>query len=90
MQRGDVDVVMVDADPATVAPEDMAAVLTKAGLEKTESWRFADSFTERLEYEIDPNWHGELPYTLLINADGTAEPVLGAVDFAMLRRWNER
>ena len=63
------------------------AMLDKAGLDKVESWRFADSFTERLEFEIDPQWHGELPYTLLIKGDGAVEPVLGAADFAALQRW---
>ena len=86
-QRPDINLVMVDADPAAVAPPDIAAVLDKAGLGKVESWRFADSFTERLEFEIDPQWHGELPYTLLIKSDGAVEPILGATDFAALQRW---
>ena len=85
--RKDVDLVLVDADPTTVAPEDLAAFLDKAGLAKIESWRFADSFTEKLEYEIDPQWQGELPYTLLVKGDGSVEPILGAADFAALRQW---
>lgn len=89
-QRRDIDLVMVDADPTTVPPEDLAAVLEKAGLSGIESWRFADSFTERLEYEIDPQWHGELPYTLLIKGSGAMETILGAVDFAVLQRWGEQ
>jgi len=87
-QRHDIDLVMIDADPAAVAPADIAAVLAKAGLGTVEKWRFADSFTERLEFEIDPEWHGELPYTLLVKGDGTATPILGAADFAALRQWN--
>jgi thiol-disulfide isomerase/thioredoxin len=83
----DLELVMIDADPVAVAPADIAAMLDKAGLDKVESWRFADSFTERLEFEIDPQWHGELPYTLLIKGDGAVEPVLGAADFAALQRW---
>lgn len=89
-QRRDIDLVMVDADPTTVAPEDVAAVLEKAGLGEVESWRFADSFTERLEYEIDPQWHGELPYTLLVKSNGAVETTLGAADFATLQRWDRQ
>ena len=88
VQHHDFGLVMIDVDPAAVAPADIAAVLYKAGLGKVESWRFADSFTERLEFEIDPQWHGELPYTLLIKRDGTVESVLGASDFAALQQWS--
>jgi hypothetical protein len=28
-------------------------------------------FVERLRYEVDPKWQGEIPLTLLIAADGT-------------------
>jgi thiol-disulfide isomerase/thioredoxin len=86
----DIDMVMVDTDPTVVAAADLAATLAKAGLSRVESWRFADAFTERLEYEIDPQWRGELPYTLLIGRDGTIQPILGAVDFAELRQWSDQ
>ena len=85
----DVDFVFIDADPIAVAPEDLAATLNKAGLGSVESWRFADAFTERLEYEIDPQWRGEMPYTLLIGRDGVMGRILGTVDFARLARWGD-
>ena len=28
-----------------------------------ENWMFTDDFVERLRYEIDPQWHGEIPRT---------------------------
>jgi thiol-disulfide isomerase/thioredoxin len=89
-QAAGVDVVLIAADPVVVEPADLSAKLTKDGLNGVESWRFADSFTERLEFEIDPHWRGELPYTLLIRSDGTVDRILGAVDFAELQRWIER
>jgi thiol-disulfide isomerase/thioredoxin len=81
------DIVMVAADPVAIDPGDLGAALAKAGFAKIESWRFADPFTERLEYEIDPAWQGELPFTVMLTADGTATTVLGTVDFAALRTW---
>src|SRR5436189_6447372 len=50
------DFVMVAADPVPEEPAQLSAVLAKAGLSPVESWRFADRFAERLQYEIDPNW----------------------------------
>ncbi len=48
---------------------------------------FADRFTERLAYEVDPQWAGELPYTLLVGRDNSVKPMLGAVDFPALYDW---
>jgi hypothetical protein len=48
---------------------------------------FADRFADRLRFEIDPNWAGELPLTLLIAKDGKTTSALGTVDFATIRSW---
>ena len=79
--------VMVAADPVPEAPADLSATLAKAGLSGVESWAFADAFTKRLEYEIDPHWRGELPLTILLGRDGSSRSILGNVDFAELRAW---
>jgi hypothetical protein len=62
-------------------------MLDQAGLGAAENWSFGDSFVERLRYEIDPQWRGEIPRTLLIGRDGTTSVMEGTVDFAELRRW---
>jgi thiol-disulfide isomerase/thioredoxin len=82
-----VSVVMIAADPVVVEPRAIATTLSNAGLSQAESWRFADAFTERLAYEVDPQWAGELPYTLLIGTDGRVKSMLGATDFSELRAW---
>ena len=81
---------MVAADPVPEQPEQLSATLAKAGLSSVESWRFADRFTERLQYEVDPNWRGELPLTILLGRDGLVRSILGTIDFADLRAWIER
>lgn len=55
-----------------------------------ESWIFTDPFSERLAYEVDPQWGGELPFTLLIAGDGSVKSITGAVDFLKLRDWANR
>ncbi|HYC02079.1 MAG TPA: TlpA family protein disulfide reductase [Azospirillaceae bacterium] len=80
-----VAVVFVSTDP----PEDAergAAVLAKAGLADIPSWGFADPFAEKLRFEIDPRWRGELPRTVLIAADGSRRSVSGA-DLAAVEGW---
>jgi len=79
------DLVLVDADPVGETAD--APMLAKMGLVDMESWRFADDFTERLRYEIDPKWHGELPLTLLVGRDGGVRKIIGSADFAEVRQW---
>ena len=89
-EQPELDVVMIAADPVVAEPEAIASALAKAGVAAAESWVFADPFTERLTYEIDPRWAGELPYTVLIRSDGAVKGWLGAADFSQLREWADR
>ena len=83
------DLVLVDADPVGNDPDADAPMLTKMGLASTESWRFADPFSEKLRFEIDRKWHGELPLTLLIGRDGSIRKIVGSADFDDVRHWLE-
>ena len=46
---------------------------------------FTDRFYERLRYEIDPAWAGELPRTVMIDADGKTTVLPGVADLAQVR-----
>lgn len=89
-KRSDLKLVLVDASPFGDEPGEVRSALAKAGLMKQESWLFADSFEERLRFEIDPKWRGEMPYTLLIGRDGKIEKVSGVMDFKTLESWLDR
>jgi hypothetical protein len=65
----------------------MLAMLDKAGLRAVENWAFADRFEERLRFEVDPDWRGELPRTVLMARDGAVTAFSGAADPTTLRRW---
>jgi thiol-disulfide isomerase/thioredoxin len=69
------------------ASEALQAVLRQHGLERTEAWVFADAFTERLRYELDPRWHGELPRNYLHGRDGSVRAVSGRLGAGELERW---
>jgi thiol-disulfide isomerase/thioredoxin len=86
-ERPDLTLVLVAADPVPQDPERLDDVLRRAGLGKTESWSFTDRFYERLRYEIDPAWAGELPRTLMIDAKGEATILPGVADLAHVRAW---
>ena len=85
--RRDLRLVLIDADPAPQSAEQVATALDRADLGKAESWTFTDRFYERLRYEIDPAWAGELPRTLMIARDGSVTVLPGVADLTKVRAW---
>ena len=85
--RPDMRLVLIAADPVPQDPERLDATLARFGLDATESWSFTDRFYERLRYEIDPAWAGELPRTVMIDRDGKATVLPGVADLAQVRQW---
>jgi thiol-disulfide isomerase/thioredoxin len=86
-ERHDVGLVLIDADLVPNESGAVAAMLDQAGLGGTESWTFGDGFVEPLRYEIDPQWRGEIPRTVLIGRDGATTIMEGVADFDEIRRW---
>jgi hypothetical protein len=80
------EVVTLCTDTPDAAPA-AGARLDQLGLGNVEAWGFADPFTERLRFEVDPQWYGELPRTYLYRRDGTRQAVSGKLDAATLKRW---
>lgn len=89
-ERSDLRLVLLAADPVPQPPARVEEMLSRSGLEKLESWSFADRFNERLRYEIDPTWSGELPRTLLIDRDGKVTTLSGVADLGEVRAWLDR
>jgi len=82
----DLRVVLISTD----TPDDHAALLAtlrRHGLDTAENWVFADAFTERLRFEIDRRWQGELPRSYLIGRGGTVQAISGRLKRAALKRW---
>lgn len=86
-ERPDMRLVMVAADPVPQDPARVSDMLARANLAQVENWTFADRFNERLRYEIDPAWAGELPRTLLVDRDGKETVLTGVADLAEVRAW---
>ena len=86
-QRRGLRLVLVAADPLPQPIEQVRATVERAGLGGAESWSFADRFYEKLRFEIDPRWAGELPRTVMIAADGTATVLPGVADLRKVRSW---
>jgi thiol-disulfide isomerase/thioredoxin len=85
--HSDLAVVMISADLVPNLPGAARAMLEKAGLGSAENWIFDDGFVERLRFEIDPTWQGEIPRTLLIARDGTVATIEGSAEIPDLEKW---
>lgn len=79
--------VFIAADPAPMPTDEVNAMLKKHGLTQVDSWNFADRFTARLRFEIEPTWKGELPRTLLIEKDGHITAMPGVANIEDVKAW---
>jgi thiol-disulfide isomerase/thioredoxin len=87
--RKDIDVVFVNTDDDEDRPR-AEARLEKAGLGPAAHYGFADSFVEKLYFEVDKGWRGELPFTALVSPGGETVTVAGAVDDPLVTKWLAR
>lgn len=85
--HGDVDVVTISADLVPDLPGATRSMLDKSGLGPAENWIFNDGFVERLRFEIDPAWQGDIPRTILISRDGAATTIEGSAEMQELENW---
>ena len=75
---------------ATDSPAESALLSEMAkgyGLGDVAQWAFADQQAERLRFEIDRNWYGELPRTYFFDRQHQVESVSGVVPQERLARW---
>ncbi len=60
--RPELKMIMLAADEPS-ASEQIQQILKKYQLSDIENWAYADENTQKLQFEIDPKWYGELPRT---------------------------
>lgn len=80
------DIVLVSTD-TPAASADIRAALRRYGSPRAEHWVFADDFVERLRFEVDPRWYGELPRTYLYGPGKNREAITGKVEPGRLANW---
>ncbi|MGY4624229.1 TlpA family protein disulfide reductase [Bradyrhizobium sp. USDA 4486] len=85
-----IEVVTISADLVPNLPAATQSMLDKAGLSSAENFIFSDGFVERLRFEIDPAWQGDIPRTLLISRDGTITTIEGSAEMADLEKWSSQ
>jgi thiol-disulfide isomerase/thioredoxin len=68
----------------------VADFLRRHDLSGVQTWMFADEFSERVRYAVDPAWRGELPRTYVYDASHRREAYSGVLDPKALEAWLAR
>jgi thiol-disulfide isomerase/thioredoxin len=89
-QHPRIDVVTISADLVPNLPTATKSMLENAGLSSADNWIFDDGFAERLRYEIDPAWQGDIPRTMLISRDGEITTIEGSAEIEALETWSKK
>lgn len=79
-------ITVISTDPPEYRDEVMQVIREKK-LSHLQHWQFDHSSAQRLRYEIDPQWYGELPRTYLYQANGESIAASGLLDEKVLRQW---
>jgi thiol-disulfide isomerase/thioredoxin len=61
-KRPELKIIMLAADDMSETDQ-IQPILEKNQLSGIENWVYADENTQKLQFEIDPKWYGELPRT---------------------------
>ena len=75
---------------ATDGLEHSAAIeekLAQLGLGMVDNWVFAESYVEKLRYNIDPAWHGELPRSYFYSPSSKRIALSGAITRDQIESW---
>lgn len=87
-QHRDVRLTMIAMDPIDDNAAALSQVLASLALPPgTAFYANAEAIPEKLRRALDPNWRGEMPRTLLIDAHGMRQASSGMLQPAMLDAW---
>lgn len=74
----DLEMILLSTDDISEQDE-VLQMLRKHELDGLENWIFADENAQKLRFQIDPRWYGELPRMYFFNAKHEREGVSGVL-----------
>lgn len=76
--RPELKMIMLATDDLSATGE-IQQLLEKNQLSGIENWIYAEDNTQKLRFEIDPKWYGELPRTYFLDATHSRVGVSGVI-----------
>lgn len=83
------DIVLVATDTPNDVPE-LAARVKSYRIDKVEQWVFAEDMPERLRFEIDRRWYGEIPRMQFYDRAHQREVKTGLINQKLIEDWIAR
>ena len=83
-----VDIVSVTTDPF-LDDQTVKRILSSKNLDHVQKWVFADNYAERLYFDVDRTWRGELPLTLFFDRQNKMLKHMGVIKKDELIDWLE-
>ncbi|SCY69324.1 Thiol-disulfide isomerase or thioredoxin [Nitrosospira sp. Nl5] len=83
------DVVLIATDTVNDTPQ-LISRAESYGMSKVEQWVFAEDMPERLRFEIDRRWYGEVPRTYFYDPKHQREAKTGLVSKKFVEDWLAR
>jgi hypothetical protein len=81
-----IKLITITTDPF-LEDETVQQILSSKKLQGTETWVFADNFAERLYFDINPRWRGELPLTYFFDRNNNRLKHMGVITENELVEW---
>ena len=81
-----VEIVSISTDPF-LEQQKVDEILSSKGLMKAKKWVFADNYVERLYFDVDKRWRGELPLNYFFDRNNKMIKQLGAIKENELIEW---
>lgn len=80
-KRPELKIIMLAADDISETDQ-VQSILKKNQLVDIDNWVYADENTQKLQFEIDPKWYGELPRTYFFDKTHQRESISGVLSEA--------
>jgi len=74
----DLNLIMLATDDIS-ATDQVNSILNNNELSQADNWIFADANPQKLRYEIDPKWYGEVPRTYFLDKNHQRIGISGSV-----------
>jgi thiol-disulfide isomerase/thioredoxin len=83
------DIVLIATDSVNDVPQ-LVSRAESYGVSKVEQWVFAEDMPERLRFEIDRRWYGEVPRTYFYDQKHQREGKTGLISKKFFEDWLAR
>lgn len=85
--RPQLPIVLLNADGEMIATTERQQIINQFDLSALKHFYFADGQVQSGRYQLDPNWHGELPRSYFFDTKGEYRAKSGLVSKALIAKW---